>query len=57
MVHDEHSAAQLGDIVRIVESRPLSRRKRWALEAIEKRAQGASADVAEVETADAGGQP
>jgi small subunit ribosomal protein S17 len=38
MVHDEQEQAKLGDIVCIVESRPLSRRKRWALEAIERSA-------------------
>jgi small subunit ribosomal protein S17 len=34
MAHDEHGAAKEGDFVQIVESRPLSRRKRWALETI-----------------------
>lgn len=29
MAHDEHEACQVGDIVRIVETRPLSRHKRW----------------------------
>jgi small subunit ribosomal protein S17 len=29
MVHDEDSKCQVGDLVRIVETRPLSRRKRW----------------------------
>ncbi len=29
--HDENDTAKLGDLVRIVESRPLSRLKRWAL--------------------------
>jgi small subunit ribosomal protein S17 len=32
--HDEQNAAQEGDLVQIVESRPLSRTKRWALETI-----------------------
>jgi small subunit ribosomal protein S17 len=27
--HDEHNACQVGDQVRIIESRPLSREKRW----------------------------
>jgi len=36
--HDEENAAQEGDMVQIVESRPLSRTKRWALEnVIEKK--------------------
>lgn len=32
--HDENNTAQMGDLVQIVESRPLSRLKRWALESI-----------------------
>lgn len=31
MAHDESNDAKLGDVVRIVESRPHSRRKRWRL--------------------------
>ena len=31
MVHDEHNEAKTGDTVAIVETRPMSRRKRWAL--------------------------
>jgi small subunit ribosomal protein S17 len=29
--HDEQQSAQVGDVVRIVECRPISRMKRWAL--------------------------
>jgi len=32
--HDEKNEAQEGDLVQIVESRPLSRTKRWALEKV-----------------------
>ena len=32
--HDEENAAHEGDLVQIVESRPLSKTKRWALESI-----------------------
>lgn len=32
--HDEHNACKLGDLVQIVESRPLSREKRWVVEDI-----------------------
>jgi len=32
--HDEQSSARMGDIVRIRETRPLSKLKRWALEEI-----------------------
>ena len=31
MVHDEKNEAKTGDTVAIVETRPMSRRKRWAL--------------------------
>lgn len=35
--HDEHNEASDGDLVRVVECRPLSRQKRWRLvEIIEK---------------------
>ncbi|MBV6425695.1 MAG: 30S ribosomal protein S17 [Haliscomenobacter sp.] len=37
MAHDESNACQIGDVVRIMETRPLSKRKRWRLvEIIEK---------------------
>ncbi len=39
MAHDEQNACRVGDRVRIVESRPLSRHKRWVVEAILGRAQ------------------
>jgi small subunit ribosomal protein S17 len=36
-VHDEDNAAHVGDLVRIVETRPLSKLKRWRLlEVVEK---------------------
>lgn len=41
--HDERNACRVGDVVRIVESRPLSREKRWAVEAIVKRIGGEEA--------------
>lgn len=31
MAHDEQNRAKIGDRVEIIESRPLSRRKRWRL--------------------------
>jgi small subunit ribosomal protein S17 len=34
MAHDESNALQLGDLVQIVESRPLSRHKRWVVEKV-----------------------
>jgi len=30
-VHDEHNTAKVGDVVEIVESRPMSKTKRWRL--------------------------
>ena len=39
MVHDERNEARLGDTVRIVETRPLSARKRWRLANIVSRAE------------------
>jgi small subunit ribosomal protein S17 len=33
-VHDENSQAKIGDRVRIVETRPLSKLKRWSLEEV-----------------------
>ncbi len=38
MVHDEENAARVGDIVAIVETRPLSRRKRWSLKRLVRQA-------------------
>jgi len=38
LAHDEEEACQDGDLVRIEESRPLSRRKRWKVIEIVKRA-------------------
>lgn len=37
MVHDEHGVS-VGDQVRIVESRPISKRKRWAIEEVIQKA-------------------
>jgi len=34
MAHDEENTCRIGDLVRIVESRPLSRRKHWVVEEI-----------------------
>jgi small subunit ribosomal protein S17 len=40
MAHDEKNAAGVGDRVRVVECRPLSRRKRWRLAEILEKARG-----------------
>lgn len=39
MAHDEENACNIGDVVRVVESRPLSAKKRWSLVEIVERAQ------------------
>ena len=40
MAHDETNACAIGDLVKIVESRPLSKRKRWmVLEIVQKAAE------------------
>jgi len=36
--HDEQETAKVGDVVRIVESRPLSKLKRWTLGEVVRRA-------------------
>ena len=36
--HDEAGTAKLGDVVRIVEARPLSKLKRWTLDSVVRRA-------------------
>jgi small subunit ribosomal protein S17 len=43
MAHDEDNACQPGDKVQIIESRPLSRHKRWRVMAILARAESQEA--------------
>ena len=52
MAHDEHNAAKIGDTVEIVESRPLSARKRWRMRRVVKRGQGIidATTTAEIQT-------
>jgi small subunit ribosomal protein S17 len=38
MVHDEQQTAGIGDQVAIIETRPMSRRKRWALVRVVRKA-------------------
>ena len=42
MAHDETNDCKIGDTVEIVESRPLSARKRWRVRRVVKRGQGAA---------------
>lgn len=37
LAHDEHKTAQMGDLVRIVETRPLSKLKRWRVAEVLKK--------------------
>jgi len=39
MAHDEANECNIGDTVRIIESRPLSARKRWTLQSIVTRSE------------------
>src|SRR4051794_16283351 len=47
--HDEQSTAKMGDVVRIVESRPLSKLKRWTLAEVIRRAAQVGAQPAELD--------
>lgn len=38
MTHDENNECKTGDVVRIMETRPLSKRKRWRVVEIIERA-------------------
>ena len=38
MVHDEDNTAKIGDTVEIIETRPQSRRKRWSLKRVVRKA-------------------
>lgn len=44
-VHDEQNESKHGDIVEIVESRPLSRLKRWALVRIVRRSETPAVEI------------
>ena len=47
-VHDENNGAKVGDLVEIVESRPMSKTKRWRLlKIVTKGIEGATATKAE----------
>jgi small subunit ribosomal protein S17 len=47
-VHDENNAAKVGDLVEIVESRPMSKTKRWRLlKIVTKGIEGATLSKAE----------
>jgi small subunit ribosomal protein S17 len=50
-VHDEKNEAGLGDKVEIMETRPISRLKRWRLVSIVEKAVNASAAITEADVA------
>ncbi len=50
--HDEESRAKVGDVVRIIECRPLSRLKRWRLGEIVRRAVDTGVDRGALEAAE-----
>lgn len=39
MAHDEDRTCRMGDVVRVIETRPVSRRKRWRLLDVVERAE------------------
>jgi len=47
--HDEEGTAKLGDVVRIIECRPLSKLKRWRLGEVVRRAAQVSVAPKDVE--------
>lgn len=51
MAHDEKNEARPGDTVRILECRPLSKRKRWRLVEVVSRARVVGAEQANLEQA------
>ena len=46
--HDEQGAAQVGDVVRIVECRPMSRLKRWTLGEVLRKAVQVTTDLSSI---------
>jgi small subunit ribosomal protein S17 len=51
LAHNEGNAAKVGDVVEIVEGRPMSRRKRWVVVKIVRRAVDVRAREAEAQLA------
>ena len=47
--HDEEGTAKMGDVVRIIECRPLSRLKRWRLAEVVRRAAQVGTQPAELD--------
>ena len=53
LAHDESNSIIVGSKVQIVESKPISKRKRWAVEKIMDMPEGAEAEAIHIETVDA----
>src|SRR5687767_15675694 len=47
--HDEQDALKIGDLVRIVETRPLSKLKRWRVAEVVRASRGPEVQIAEPE--------
>jgi small subunit ribosomal protein S17 len=52
--HDEHNQCHVGDVVRIEESRPISKRKHWVVLGAREEGVGRRSDRAEQSESDAG---
>jgi small subunit ribosomal protein S17 len=48
MAHDESNSIKVGSLVRVVESKPLSRHKRWVVEAVLEDSEGLVIDPKQV---------
>src|SRR5579884_2340313 len=55
--HDEQQTAKVGDTVRIIESRPLSRLKRWTLGEVVRRAVQVGVEPSALDIEGTGAQP
>lgn len=42
LAHDEQNSCNVGDVVQVVETRPLSRHKRWRVQAVVRAGQAAN---------------
>lgn len=55
--HDEAETAKTGDVVRIMESRPMSKLKRWALADVLRRAVQVGVDPSQIDVPAGGTSP
>lgn len=55
LAHDEDNRFKTGDLVRIIETRPISKRKRWAVMTEDETSGGAVGRPADVDSGDASG--